>query len=407
MNSHDSRRTFLRNAALLGVGASAVPALAAVGASGSAPVRPGEVTLDRTALEDILAGCAVLGCGGGGTYAEGLARLSTGLEAGSPFRLLPVAELGDDEWVASPYGIGSLAPQTEADRARFAAMPRAKEDNVEASFRRLSLFLGRPFVAVVAGELGPWSTAAALSTAARLGIPLLDADRVGRATPEATQDSVVVAGLSTLPLAAVSPFGDSVILEKVGAQSRIEDLLRAMSVASAGDLGVTDAALSGRDIRRTGALITGTISRARALGQAVRESTVAGTDPVEALRAAGAGQRLFQGTVVDCPWRDEAGFLVGEVTISGIGEFASSDYRIRFKNEHIAAWKDGAVSVLPPDLICVVDSGTAVAISNPEFEPGRAVTVLGFPAPAIWRTPAGLRVFGPAHFGLDEAYRPL
>ena len=229
----------------------------------------------------------------------------------------------------------------------------------------------------------------------------------GRATPEATQDSVVVAGLSTLPLAAVSPFGDSVILEKVGAQSRIEDLLRAMSVASAGDLGVTDAALSGRDIRRSGALITGTISRARALGQAVRESTAAGTDPVEALRAAGAGQRLVQGTVVDCPWRDEAGFLVGEVTISGIGEFASSDYRIRFKNEHIVAWKDGAVSVLPPDLICVVESRTAVAISNPEFEPGRAVTVLGFPAPAIWRTPAGLRVFGPAHFGLDEAYRPL
>jgi hypothetical protein len=128
---------------------------------------------------------------------------------------------------------------------------------------------------------------------------------------------------------------------------------------------------------------------------------------VEALRVAGAGQRLFRGAVVDCPWRDEAGFLVGEVTISGIGEFASSEYRIRFKNEHIVAWKDGAVSVLPPDLISVVDSRTAVAISNPEFEPGRAVTVLGFPAPAIWRTPAGLRVFGPAHFGLDEAYRPL
>ena len=127
MNSHDSRRTFLRNAALLGVGASAVPALAAVGAGAAAPVRPGEVTLDRTALEDILAGCAVLGCGGGGTYAEGLARLSTGLEAGSPFRLLPVAELGDDEWVASPYGIGSLAPQSEEDQARFAALPRAKE----------------------------------------------------------------------------------------------------------------------------------------------------------------------------------------------------------------------------------------------------------------------------------------
>ncbi len=407
MSPPDSRRMFLRHAAVLGIGASAVQALAKGDPGGLAIPRPGEIHLDRTALEDILAGCAVLGCGGGGTYADGLARLAPELDSAKPFRLLPVSGLGDDEWVASPYGIGSLAPQSEEDRARFAALPRAAEDNVVASFRRLGRFIGRPLVAVVAGELGPWSTAAALSTAARLGIPLLDADRVGRATPEATQDSVVVAGLSTLPLAAVTPFGDSMILETVGANARIEDLLRALSVASAGDLGVTDAALSGREIRRSGALITGTISGARALGRAVRESVAAGTDPVEALRAAGAGQLLFRGTVVDCPWRDEAGFLVGDVTIRGIGAFSGSDYRVHFKNENIVSWKDGAVSVLPPDLIAVVDSGTAVAIANPEFEPGRAVTVLGFPAPAIWRTPAGLRVFGPAHFGLDEPYRPL
>ncbi len=407
MNANDSRRSFLKNAALLGVGASAVPALGAADGGASAPARRGELLLDRVAIEDILTGCAVLGCGGGGKYAEGLARVSAELETGRAFRLLPVAELGDDEWVASPYGIGSLAPQSDEDRARFAGLPRAKEDNVEASFRRLSRFLNRSFVAVVAGELGPWSTAAALSTAARLGIPLLDADRVGRATPEATQDSVLVAGLSNLPLAAVSAFGDSLILEKVARDSRIEDLLRALSVASAGDLGVTDAALSGLEIRRSGALIVGTISKARALGQAVRQSVAAGTDPVAALLATVPGYRLFQGAVLECPWRDEAGFLVGEVLIAGRGEFAASRYRIRFKNENIVAWKDDAVSVLPPDLISVVDSGTAVAIANPEFEPGRLVTVLGFPAPALWRTPAGLRVFGPAHFGLAEAYRPL
>jgi hypothetical protein len=407
MNPSDSRRTFLKTAALLGVGASAVPALGVADASGSAPRRRGALPLDRAALEDILTGCAVLGCGGGGKYAEGFARINDDLEAGLLFSLLPVADLGDDEWVASPYGIGSLAPQSEEDRARFAGVPRAKEDNVEASFRRLGRFLDRPFVAAVAGELGPWSTAAALSTAARLGIPLLDADRVGRATPEATQDSVLVAGFSNLPLAAVSAFGDSLILEKVARDSRVEDLLRALSVASAGDLGVTDAALSGRDIRRSAALVLGTISKARALGQAVRQAVAAGTDPVAALLAAGAGVRLFQGAVLECPWRDEAGFLVGEVLIEGRGEFASSRYRVRFKNENIVSWKDDVVSVLPPDLISVVDSATAVAIANPEFDPGRQVTVLGFPAPAIWRTPAGLRVFGPAHFGLAQAYRPL
>ena len=66
-----------------------------------------------------------------------------------------------------------------------------------------------------------------------------------------------------------------------------------------------------------------------------------------------------------------------EDILAGCAEFASSGYRVRFKNENIVAWKDGEVSVLPPDLISVVDSRTAMAISNPEFEPGRAVTVPG------------------------------
>jgi len=407
MSLFNSRRRFLKATAILGLGASAAPALDARGATRSTSSHRGAHRLDRVALEDILVGCAVFGCGGGGKLSEGLAKITEDLGAGLRFSLLPVAALGDDEWVASPYGIGSLAPLSVADRARFAGLPLAKEDNVEAAFRRLSGFLHRPFVAAVAGELGPWSTAAALSTAARLGIPLLDADRVGRATPEATQDSVLVAGLSNLPLAAVSTFGDSLILERVGADSRVEDLLRALSVASAGDLGVTDAALSGRAIRRAGALVLGTISNARALGQAVRQAAAVGADPVAALLAAGSGHRLFQGTVLECPWRDEAGFLVGEVVIAGHGPYAASHYRVRFKNENIVSWKDDVVSVLPPDLISVVDSATAIAIANPEFEIGQSVTVLGFSAPALWRTPAGLRVFGPAHFGLSEAYRPL
>jgi hypothetical protein len=32
---------------------------------------------------------------------------------------------------------------------------------------------------------------------------------------------------------------------------------------------------------------------------------------------------------------------------------------------------------------------------------------VGFPAPAIWRTPAGLEVFGPAHFGFNIPYVPI
>jgi DUF917 family protein len=329
------------------------------------------------------------------------------MKSGLRFALLDVANLGDDQWAASPYGLGSNAPPTAAEKSRFADLPPAREDAVESSFLLLSTFLRRPFVAAIAGELGPWSTAAALSTAARLGIPTLDADRVGRATPEATQDSVLTAGLSTVPLAAVTGFGDSLILEKVARGSRVEDLLRAISVASLGELGVTDAALSGRDARRPGALVVGSLSHAEKLGVANRRALAERSDPLKAVLAAGGGYRLFEGEVVDFPWKEDAGFLVGDVTIDGRGSFSASRYRVWYKNENIISWRDDQVSVAPPDLIAIADSRTGAAIANPDFRRGQLVTVLGFPAPALWRTPAGLRVFGPAHFGFNVPYVPI
>ena len=368
---------------------------------------PNARQLSEESLQDILVGCAYLGCGGGGTLAEGRAQLADDLAAGLSFELLPIAELADDDWVASPYGLGSNAPPNEADQKNYAGLLPLKTDAVEASFRLLSQHLHRSFVATVAGELGPWSVAAALSTAARLGGPMLDADRVGRATPEATQDSIAHAELATTPLAAVTGFGDALVLEKVARNSRVEDILRAISVTSLGNLGVTDAALSGRDAKRPGVLISGSISKAGRLGRAGRNASVAGADPIAAVLAAGGGYLLFEGEVVDFPWKDDSGFLVGDVLLEGRGRFLGSRYRIHYMNENLIAWRDDQVSVTPPDLISVVDSGSGTAISNPDFTKRQRVSVLGFPAPNIWRTPSGLELFGPAHFGFDTPYLPL
>jgi hypothetical protein len=362
--------------------------------------------LDRVALEDILVGCSYLGCGGGGRLSEGMAQLEEDWKAGRSFELLAVGDLPDDQWVASPYGLGSNATPSDAERVRFVDLPRSP-DCVERSFRLLGTYLRRPFAAVVAGELGPWSTAAALSTAARLGIPTLDADRVGRATPEATQDSLLAAGLSTTPIAAVTGFGDSLILEKVARNSRVEDLLRAISAASLSELGVTDAALSGRDAKRPGVLVTGSLGHAEALGRARRHAASTNGDPLAAVVAAGGGYRLFEGDVVESPWKDDSGFLVGDVTIDGRGSFRGSRYRVWYKNENLISWRDDAVSVTAPDLIVIADTRSGSSISNPDYERGQAVTVLGFPAPALWRSPAGLRLFGPAHFGFDVPYVPI
>ena len=116
---------------------------------------------------------------------------------------------------------------------------------------------------------------------------------------------------------------------------------------------------------------------------------------------------LFQGTVSRHHFDTLEGFTVGDVFIRGDGAYAGSEYRIWFKNEHMAAWRDGRVDASVPDLITVFNEDTVEPNLNPYFNEGMKVSVVGLPAPAEWRTPAGVEAFGPRHFGLDFDYTPI
>lgn len=362
--------------------------------------------LDRTALEDILVGCAYLGTGGGGGFETGLRRVYEGLDQGLSFRLMDVAELGDDDYSAVPYGLGSSAPRTPEAEARYAHLPRIEEPTTVASFRLLEQHIGEPFRAVIAGEIGPGNTAASLVLAARLGLPSLDADTVGRATPEINQHSVLVSGNSLVPAAAVTRFGDKIILEEVGDPSREEDIFRAIATVSMG-VGVTDAPIPGRLAKTPGVLVTGSLSLSERIGRAWRAALAGGGDPIAAAIEAGDGYRLFEGNVARFDWGDEAGFLVGDLDIAGTGADAGRSCHLDYKNEHLIARVDGRVIATAPDLITLVDRDTGRAINNPLFEDGQAVVVIGYRCDPIWRTAAGLKVFEPRYWGYDIDYIPI
>ena len=351
-------------------------------------------------------GCAYLGTGGGGDLESGLRRISEALEEDLQFNLMNVSEMRDEDYAAVPYGLGSTAPRTDEEIARYAHLPRIKEPTTIASFRALERHIGKPFTSVIAGEIGSGNTAASLVLAARLGLPSLDADTVGRATPEINQHSVSVSGNSLVPAAAVTRFGDEIILDKVGHPSREEDIFRAISTKSMG-IGVTDAPVSGRLAKRPGVLVTDSLSLSRRIGAAFRQAIAAAKDPIEAARHANDGYRLFQGAIVNFDWRDEAGFLVGDLSIAGTGIHSGKTCHLDYKNEHLIARIDGRVIATAPDLITMVDRENGKPISNPDFEKGQNVVVIGFRSDPIWRTPAGLRVFEPRYWGFDIDYVPI
>ena len=143
------------------------------------------------------------------------------------------------------------------------------------------------------------------------------------------------------------------------------------------------------------------------IGVAVREARSCGADPVQAAVIAGDGYTLFKGEVRKADWRIEEGFTLGEVLIAGKADDLGHRYRIWYKNEHIVSWYDDEPDVTAPDLICVLDPKTGEAITNPNGREGMDVAVIGYPAQAMWRSPKGLEIFGPRHFGYDLPYRPI
>ena len=359
-------------------------------------------TLDYSEVDDILLGATILGCGGGGDPAEGRNAMRRAYDAGLAVTLAAPDELADETLVGCPYGVGGL---TRGSEDPYAGLPRTEEHPVVLAVQALSEHLGRPFGALITGELGGASVADAFYPAAVLDMPVVDADPVGRAVPELEQSMFYLAGLPLAPQAAVNEVGDTALITKVANDQRAEALARALAVASRNQVWVADHALLWREMR--GVVIHGAIGQSQKVGAALREAREAGADGADAVAAAGSGRVAFRGTVTKSEWRDEAGFTVGETALSGLGDESGVTYRMWFKNENLVAWREGVPDLTCPDLICVLDEVSGEPVTNPHAVIGQRLAVIGLPAPSSWQTANGQQVLGPRHFGFELDYTPL
>lgn len=359
-----------------------------------------ELTFEE--VRDTVVGASVLGCGGGGELTEGLELIERARDEGLSFGLAGLDDLRDDDVLACVYAVGGM---TYGDDAPYAGLPRTERHPTVLALEALFEYVGGRLAGVVPGELGGTSVAEAFYPAAALGVPVVDADTAGRAVPEMQHSAFYLAQLPVAPQAVVNEFGETLLVKSVVDDRRSEALVRALAVASRNVVWVADHALPVSRLRS--ATVPGTVSQAHRVGHALRTARESGEDLGAAVAAAAAGRVLFDGVVTAASWRDEDGFTFGEIELEGRGADANSLYRIWFKNENLMAWRDGAVRVTTPDLICVLDTAQALPLTNPMAEPGMALQVIGAPAPEIWRSREGLAVFGPRSFGFDVDYRPL
>ena len=101
------------------------------------------------------------------------------------------------------------------------------------------------------------------------------------------------------------------------------------------------------------------------------------------------------------------GFVRGQTRIEGLDAFAGEVFEVDFQNEFTIGWRGGEVCVTVPDLICILDSVSGVALGTETIRYGQRVDVLSLPAADIMTSEEGLASVGPRAFGYDLDYLPL
>ena len=356
--------------------------------------------IDRTALADLARGAAFLGSGGGGDPYYSLLLGEAELARGEKFELVSLDSLSDDALVVPCGWIG--APTVSVEK-----LPSGRE--ALAGLRRLEKELGRKIDAVLPIEIGGGNGLAPLMSAARLGVPVVDADGMGRAFPESQMAIFNIHGLSACPSVLTAACGSLNVIETDDNLVH-ERVARALSVALGGIAHMVEYPLTGAQARAHA--IGGSVSAAIAAGAAIRIAREKGDDPFEALYAALRDSGLypfagglFDGKIVDLERETRGGFSVGRVAIEGFGGAARME--LEFQNENLIARRDGEVLALVPDLITVMDLETADSITTERLKYGQRVKVVGAAAPAMLREARALAFVGPAAFGFGEAYQPI
>ena len=343
--------------------------------------------LTADAIGDLARGAAVLGTGGGGDPYIGSLLARQALAEHGPVTVVGLDEVPDDALVLTVAMMG--APTVMVEK-----LPSL--DEVVAPVHALGTYLGRPVTHVACAEVGGVNSTIPVAAAAALGLPLLDADGMGRAFPELQMVLPTLFGVTASPLAFSDEKGNVGVLQTVD-NHWTERIARVACVEMGCSVMISGFPMSGAVARE--ALVDGSLSHSLAIGSGIAEARLAKTDPVTATVERLGGREFFSGKVVDVERATTTGFARGRARIEAVGDVDALE--LSFQNEHLIAQSGDETFATTPDLIIVLDAENGEPITTEGLRYGQRVRVVAAPSDPRWHTPEALAMVGPAYFGYD------
>ncbi|MFW6139017.1 MAG: DUF917 domain-containing protein [Spirochaetota bacterium] len=352
-------------------------------------------TLGVKDIEYLAIGAAVLGSGGGGDPYLGKLMAKEAIMEKGEVALIQPDDVPDQELVIPSAMMGAPAVMLEK-------LPNGKEP--ESAFKAVESFFGKEAYAVMSIEAGGINSCIPVYTAARLGLPLVDCDGMGRAFPEIPMVTFSLGGLSASPMVCCDEKGNKVVLETID-NDWVETLSRAVTVAMGLSSMIGLYVMDGSTLKKY--CVRGTISLAMEIGRRILQSDRKNISRVHSILEVTGGFSLFEGKVTDVQRDLTTGFVRGKASFEGIESFKGSIFDLEFQNENLIGYIDGTPCVMVPDLITVLDRENGRPITTENFRYGQRVAIIGIPCDAKWRTEKGLAQVGPRYFKYDVDYRPI
>jgi len=347
-------------------------------------------------IEPLSVGAWILGTGGGGSPYLGYLNLKKLYAEGRRVQLMDPAELAADDMVAVVSNMGAplVGQERLTDPATLVRAVRMMED-----------YIGRSFRAIMSVEIGGGNAIQPFLAAALMDRPVVDADAMGRAFPEAQMTSFAIGDLRMFPLTLADIRDNDVIVARAASWKWMERISRKACVEVGSIASTCKAPRTGTEVKEWGILYT--VTKAVRIGQAVMAARRAHEDPIRAVLELEQGKTLFRGKVSDVARRTTEGFLRGKAVIEGLDEDRGEVMSLEFQNEWAVASVGGEPRASTPDLICVLDTVSGEAIGTETLRYGQRVTVIALPAPPLLLTPKGLDHVGPRAFGYDFDFRSV